>query len=69
MTRSGCLGLLASTLLAAPSTFAEDRSAFTWKDGDRVVLIGDTLIERDLTQGYLETLITANNPVKTSTFR
>ncbi|MGE3818194.1 MAG: SGNH/GDSL hydrolase family protein, partial [Isosphaeraceae bacterium] len=63
------LGLLASTLLAAPSTFAEDRSAFTWKDGDRVVLIGDTLIERDQTHGYLETLITANNPDKTITFR
>ena len=42
---------------------------FEWKDGDRVVLIGDTLIERDQKYGYLETLITAQNPDKTITFR
>jgi lysophospholipase L1-like esterase len=42
---------------------------FAWKDGDRVVLIGDTLIERDQEYGYLETLITLRNPGKTISFR
>lgn len=46
-----------------------DRPPFEWKDGDRVVLIGDTFIERDQSHGYLETLITAGNPKKSITFR
>jgi hypothetical protein len=42
---------------------------FEWKDGDRVVLVGDTLIERDQSYGYFETLVTAANPDKTIVFR
>ena len=39
------------------------------KDGDRVVLIGDTFIERDQQYGYLETAITLAHPDKNITFR
>ena len=42
---------------------------FEWKDGDKVVFVGDTLIERDQKYGYLESLITSQNPDKTITFR
>jgi len=42
---------------------------FAWKDGDRVVMIGDDLIERDQKYGYFETMVTALNPDKTITFR
>jgi hypothetical protein len=55
--------------LAVSPTRAEDPPRLAWKDGDRVILIGDTLIERDQKYGYLETLITAKNPDKTITFR
>jgi lysophospholipase L1-like esterase len=48
---------------------ADEPTRFEWKDGDRVVLIGDALIERDQSSGYLETMITLQNPDKTITFR
>jgi hypothetical protein len=59
------IAALAVTRLAR----AADPPRFEWKDGDRVVLIGDTLIERDQKFGYLETLITAQNPEKSIVFR
>jgi hypothetical protein len=48
---------------------ADDAAPFEWKDGDRVVLIGDALIEREQKSGYLETFVTVLNPGKTITFR
>ena len=42
---------------------------FTWRDGDRVVLIGDTFTERAQAHGYLETIVTAANPGKAIAFR
>ena len=39
------------------------------KDGDRIVLVGDTLIERDQRYGYLETLLSISNPDKNLVFR
>ena len=42
---------------------------FELKDGDRVVLVGDTLVERDQRYGYLETMLTLLNPEKDLTFR
>ena len=38
-------------------------------DGDRIVLVGDTLVERDQRYGYLETMLTLRNPEKNLTFR
>ncbi|MDR3638733.1 MAG: SGNH/GDSL hydrolase family protein [Isosphaeraceae bacterium] len=60
----GLVGL--SCPLAAP---AADPPKFEFKDGDRVVLLGDTTIERDQKYGYLETLLTIANPDKNVTFR
>jgi lysophospholipase L1-like esterase len=61
------LAVLAS--FAAGQGRAEEPTRFEWKDGDRVVLIGDTLIERDQKYGYLEALITADNSSRSITFR
>ncbi len=61
-------GIAALSVLPSHALAAE-QPRFEWKDGDRVVLIGDTLIERDQKYGYLETLITAQNPDKSITFR
>ncbi|HEY7425994.1 MAG TPA: SGNH/GDSL hydrolase family protein [Gemmataceae bacterium] len=58
-----CCGLA----LAAPSVRAED--AFALRDGDRVVLVGNTLIEREQRYGYWETALTRRYPDKSITFR
>jgi lysophospholipase L1-like esterase len=42
---------------------------FEFNDGDRIVLVGDTFIERDQRYGYLETMLTLLNPQKSLTFR
>jgi lysophospholipase L1-like esterase len=42
---------------------------FELHDGDRIVFVGDTLIERDQRYGYLETLLTIGNPDKNLIFR
>ncbi|HEV3237343.1 MAG TPA: SGNH/GDSL hydrolase family protein [Gemmataceae bacterium] len=42
---------------------------FEFGDGDRVVLIGNTLIEREQRYGYWETAITARYPKRNITFR
>ncbi len=61
--------LAIAALAACCAAQAAAPPEFEWKDGDRVVLIGDTLIERDQKYGYLETRITAQNPDKTILFR
>src|SRR5437762_2404130 len=50
---------------AAPALAGE----FKFRDGDRVVLIGNTLIEREQRDGYWETMLTSRNPDKNITFR
>lgn len=55
-----------SGLMPAATRAAE---AFELKDGDRVVLLGNTLIERDQSHGYLETILTCRYPDRTITFR
>jgi len=55
--------------LAATTARADDAAKFELAEGERIVLIGDTLIERDQSQGYLETRITAANPEKSFVFR
>src|SRR5262249_39075675 len=52
-------------LTPLPAAAAE----FEFKDGDRVVLIGSTLIEREQRYGYWEAALTAANPDKNITFR
>jgi hypothetical protein len=58
-----CLGLVARSLAAPPD------APFELRDGDRVVLLGGTFIERDQEYGYLETLLTSRFPDRTITFR
>jgi GDSL-like Lipase/Acylhydrolase family len=60
---------LALGIFVGAARAADAPRPFMWNDGDRVVLIGDTLIERDQKYGYLETILTAQNPDKTLTFR
>lgn len=67
------LGLLAGALAAPPpqaqTAEPEGRPPIALQDGDRVVLVGDALIERMQDHGHLETRLTAANPDKTITFR
>lgn len=57
----GCsLGILVSAHAAEP---------FSLRDGDRVVLVGSTLIEREQRYGYWETALTRRYPDKSITFR
>ncbi len=58
-----CLGLVSRALAAPPD------APFELKDGDRVVLLGGTFIEREQEYGYLETLLTSRFPDRNVTFR
>ncbi|MDG3004026.1 SGNH/GDSL hydrolase family protein [Paludisphaera mucosa] len=58
------LAATASTAVAKPPPPPWD-----FHSGDRVVLVGDTFIERDQRYGYLETSLTLANPDKDLTFR
>jgi lysophospholipase L1-like esterase len=51
------------------TTGAAFASEFEFHDGDRVVVIGSTLIEREQRFGYWEAAITTRNPNKNITFR
>src|SRR6266705_3138592 len=53
----------------APAALAQNTNAFELREGDRVVLLGDTLIEREQSYGYLEFLITTQYPERNVTFR
>ncbi len=57
------------SLLAPLAGRGDEPARFTFEDGDRIVLVGDTLVERDQRYGYLETTLTALNPEKNLTFR
>ncbi len=54
-------------LVFVPLLRAEE--AFPLRDGDRVVLVGSTLIEREQRYGYWETALTRHYPNKSITFR
>ncbi len=59
------LSLCAPLALAA----AERSGPFELRDGDRVVFIGDTLIERAQSHGYIELMMTLRFPDRDVTFR
>ena len=61
-----CL-LLPLLSLLPPSAGAADK--FELRDGDRVVWIGNTLVEREQRYGYWETLLTQRYPDRHITFR
>lgn len=61
---------LLSLVLIAPSlAHAADPPLLQIKDGDRIVYLGNTFVERDANYGYLETLLTIQNPEINFTFR
>lgn len=60
--RAIVVALFASVMLAAAEPFE-------LKDGERVVLIGNTLIEREQKYGYWEAALTARWPDRNITFR
>jgi lysophospholipase L1-like esterase len=64
-----CLLTVLSGVWVTSPARAADPPPFAWKDGDRAVLIGDALIEREQEQGMVETLITLAHLDKTVTFR
>jgi putative heme-binding domain-containing protein len=51
------------------SSSAPQKTAFQFREGDRVVLIGDTLIEREAAYGYIEQRLTAQFPDRHIIFR
>lgn len=55
--------------LAAMFAAAAAAAPFEFRDGDRVVLIGSTLVEREAAEGYLETRLTAAFPGRRISFR
>ncbi len=63
------LGIIAAVAALTSHAFAAAPPRFEWKDGDRVVLVGDTFIERDQKYGDFESLVTSQNPDKSITFR
>lgn len=61
-----CLLAASAVAFAAPSRAADP---FGFKDGDRVVFLGSTLIEREQRYGYWELALTLKNRDKNVTFR
>lgn len=63
------LGALLALGLAGPQPASAQAAAFELRDGDRVVLLGSTLIEREQSYGYWETMLAARNAKKNLVFR
>ncbi|MCF0074419.1 GDSL-type esterase/lipase family protein [Dyadobacter sp. CY261] len=68
-----CVFLLFLTLVCRP-TFAQNKSpnsnaAFSLKDGDRVVFLGNSIFENEFQYGYLELALTTRFAEKGVTFR
>lgn len=61
--------LLTSLVLSPTSSLLAAGEPFPFQEGDRVLMLGGTFIERDVNYGYLETAITAAAPQLNLTFR
>src|SRR5262245_8711326 len=64
--RTVCFLLLLLTALPAA---AAEKKPLALKDGERVVLVGNTFVEREGEDCYLEALLTAHFPGRDLTFR
>lgn len=62
------LAILLCVLTVSVSAWAEEKP-FPWKDGDKVALIGGTVIEREQNFGHWEAALTRHIPAKNVTFR
>jgi putative heme-binding domain-containing protein len=56
-------------IIFAVEAFAAAKTPFEFRDGDRVVLIGDTFIEREGAYGYIEQRLTSQFPERNVQFR
>jgi len=65
--RTGCFSLL--LLLISTVAVAAEPSKFELRDGDRVVFLGNTLIEREQKYGHWEWMLTMAWPDRNVTFR
>jgi hypothetical protein len=63
------LPLVALLLVVTGRAVAQAPPPLELRDGDRVVLVGDTLIEREQHHGYLELALTTRFPERNVTFR
>ena len=63
------LSLAALLLVVTGRAVAQSPPPFELRNGDRVVLVGDTLIEREQHYGYLELALTTRFPDRHVTFR
>ncbi|WZO99937.1 SGNH/GDSL hydrolase family protein [Isosphaeraceae bacterium EP7] len=68
MKRTTALALALAWLATSPAQ-AAGPAPIELKDGDRVVLVGGTFVERDQSFGYFETEVTRRNPGKSILFR
>lgn len=62
-------GMLLTGLVVVTRPAAADEAKFEFKPEDRVVLLGNTLIEREQSYGYWELALTLARPDKKLTFR
>ena len=63
------LALVSLLLPAIPVNAAQPAAPLELRAGDRVVLLGDTLIEREQASGWVETMLTTRFPDRDITFR
>jgi putative heme-binding domain-containing protein len=61
--------VLVATASLSPGAFGQNTNAFELRDGDRVVLVGDTLIEREQAYAFVECMLTTHFPERNVTFR
>jgi len=65
-----CLALIATgVLLFLPACSRRDSESSLLRDGDRVIFLGDTLIEREQHHGWIELMLTTRFPTHNVTFR
>src|SRR5688572_7781981 len=63
------LAIMAVLSVASSSRAADPAPPFVLKDGDRVVLLGDTLIEQEQYHGWIELMLTTRFAGRNVTFR
>lgn len=61
--------VFAALLLAVGVVFGQNTNQFELRDADRVVLLGDTFIEREQAYGHIEYFFTTHWPDRNITFR
>lgn len=67
--RRAILVLLLLTLVSTPSGAQQASPRLDLRDGDRVVFVGSTFIEREQQGGYIETMLISRSPGKHVIFR